>query len=145
VVALAMAAWTSLTLRLHLFQHPRLIRHTFRLPEESRLARAWRRLHGEQLSGHRVDLERRPPRTVWIRVHGTLTGEGAHKLAAGLRRALERKKEWVVLDLARLAELKDGAAQRIAEGLSAYRNRIKIVLPKVGEFAAMAAIFGIYR
>ena len=145
VVALAMAAWTSLTLKLHLFQHPRLIRHTFRLPEESRLARAWRRLHGENLSGHRVDLERRQPRTVWIRVQGTLTGDGAHNLAAGLRRALERKKERVVLDLARLAELKDGAAQRIAEGLSAYRNRIKIVLPKVGEFAAMAAIFGIYR
>jgi haloalkane dehalogenase len=31
---LGLAAWTALTLKLDLFQHPRLIRHTFRMPED---------------------------------------------------------------------------------------------------------------
>ncbi|MBI4585922.1 MAG: cobalamin B12-binding domain-containing protein [Planctomycetes bacterium] len=145
VAALVMALWTALILKLHLFQHPRLIRHTFRLQEDSGLARAWRRLRGEHPAGHRVDVERRPPATVWIRVEGTLAGTGAGKLVADLRRALERKKDQVVLDLARLAELKEGAAERISEGLRAYRDRIRVVLPKVGEIAALATFFGLYR
>ena len=45
VMAAGMAAWTALMLKLDLFQHPRLIRHTFRLCEESRLHGVWRRLH----------------------------------------------------------------------------------------------------
>jgi hypothetical protein len=78
-------------------------------------------------------------------VEGTLAGAGAGKLAADLRRALKRKKDRVVLDLAHLAALKDDAAERIAEGLLAYRNRIRVVLPKVGEIAALATFLGLYR
>jgi haloalkane dehalogenase len=35
LAVLGLAAWTALTLKLDLFQHPRLIRHTFRMPDES--------------------------------------------------------------------------------------------------------------
>ncbi len=145
VAALGMALWTGLTLKLHLFQHPRLIRHTFRLTEASGLARAWRRLGSEDPAGHRVAVERRPQSVVWVRVEGTLAGTGAGQLVLDLCRALERKRDRVVLDLARLTELKEGAAERISEGLRAYRDRIRVILPKVGEIATLATIFGLYR
>ncbi len=132
LLALAMAFWTSLTLKLGLFQHPRLVRHAFRLPEESRLPRAWRRLQGESASGHRVAVERRHPATFWVRVEGTLVATGAERLAMDLRRALRRKKDRVVLDLAHLAELTEEAAQRIVEELHAYRDRVRVVLPELG-------------
>lgn len=143
--ALAMAAWTSLTLRLNLFQHPRLMRHTFRLQEESALARAWRRLRGDDPAGHSVAVEGRPQETVWVRVEGILTGAGASNLAAKLRRALDRRRDRVVLDLGSVAEIKKGAAERMAEGLRAYRDRIRIVVPKLEEIAALATLFALYR
>lgn len=145
VAALVMAAWTALTLKLRLFQHPRLVRHTFRMPEEPRLARAWRRLSGEDPAGHRVAVERRPPAIVWVRVEGRLAGVGAGKLASDLRCALQRRKERVVLDLARSAALSTDAAERIAEGLRAYHDRIRVVLPEVGEIANLSALFALYQ
>lgn len=142
VAALCMAAWTALTLRLHLFQHPRLIRHTFRTQEDSGLARAWRRLRGAHPAGHRVAVEHRTPRTIWVQVEGTLTSVGASKLSADLCRALARGKKRVVLDLARLAHLKAEVAERIASGLSAYRDRIRVVLPAASEILALTALLG---
>jgi len=145
VVALVMALWTSLTLRFGLFQHPRLRRHAFRLHEASGLARAWRRLRGADPEGYRVHVERRSPATVWVRVEGSLAGGGAGRLAAEVGRALERKKkDIVVLDLARVEVLHKGSAERISEGLRAYRDRVKVVLPKVGEIAALT-LFALYR
>ncbi len=145
VAVLAMAAWTGLTLKLHLFQHPRLVRHTFGLADESRLARIWRSLCGEHPAGHRVAVERRSPATVWVRIEGILTGKGAGHLAAGVGRALEKRKDRVVLDLTRLADIKVDAADRMAAGLRAYRDRIRVVLPKAGEIAALATFFALYR
>ncbi len=145
IVALGMAAWTALTLKLDLFQHPRLVRHTFRMPLASRPARAWRRLHGDDPGGHRVEVERRPWSTVWVRVEGRLADAGAGRLAAELRRAMERKRERIVLDLTRLSRMEHTAAERIAEGLRAQRHRIQVLLPRVGEFASLAAVFELYR
>ncbi len=112
-------------------------------PRKRRKAR--RSLLGEDPAGHRVVVDGRPQSTVWVRVEGTLTGRGAGNLAADLRRALKRRKDRVVLDLARLTEVKNGAASSIVEGLRGYRDRIRIVLPKVGEMAALATFFGLYR
>jgi hypothetical protein len=145
LVALAMAVYTGVTLKLDLFQHPRLVRHTFRMPRESRPARAWRRLRGEEAGGHRVEVEKRPWSIVWVRVEGRLAAAGAKRLAEDLRVALDRKKERVVLDLSRLARLEHEAADRMAEGLRNYKDRIRVILPKVGEFASLAAIFTLYR
>jgi len=145
VAAAGMAGWTALTLKLDLFQHPRLIRHTFRSPEESRLARVWRRLHADHAGGHNVAVERRPVSTVWVRVDGHLAAAAASRLADDLRRALDRRRERVVLDLARLAHLEGDASERITETLRFYRDRIRVVLPRVGEFASLAAVFTLYR
>ena len=145
LAAAGMACWTALTLKLDLFQHPRLIRHTFRGCEESPLARVWRRLHENHPGGHNVHVERRPVSTVWVRVEGNLAAHGAGKLADDVRRALDRSRERVVLDLARLARLEAEAAERLTETLRLYRNRIRVILPRVGEFASLAAVFTLYR
>ena len=122
-----------------------LVRHTFRLSEDSRLARVWRRLRGEDPAGHKVVIEHRPVSTVWVRVEGKLAAAGAVRLAQKLRRALDRRKEGVVLDLAPLARIEGEAAERMTEMLRCYRGRIRVILPRVGEFASVAAVFSLYR
>jgi hypothetical protein len=141
-----MALWTGLTLKLDGMQHPRLVRHTFRMPQEdSGLSRAWRRLRGEHPTGLRVQVERRPQSTIWVRLEGSLAAAGARKLAADLRRALEKRKERVVLDLGNLAQLENDAPEGIAEGLRAYRERIRIVAPRISKIAALVTLFGLYQ
>ncbi len=145
VAALGLAAWTGLTLKLGLFQHPRLVRHTFRMPQESLPARVWRHLRREDPAGHQVEVELRPEFTVWVRVEGRLALSGAEKLVAGLRKALGRTEDRLVLDLVHLLQVEREAVERIAEGLKEYRDRIRIVMPLRGEVAALAALFTLYR
>ncbi len=145
IAAVGFAAWTGLTLRLGLFQHPRLIRHTFRMPEESLPARAWHHLKRETPAPHQVEVELRPESTVWVRVRGRLAAAGAEKLVADLREALRRTEDRLILDLRRLLHADPHAAEHLAEGLRAYRDRIRIVMPRTGEFAALAAVLALYR
>ncbi|MEK6610343.1 MAG: cobalamin-dependent protein [Gemmatimonadota bacterium] len=144
VGAVGLATWTGLTLRLGLFQHPPLVRHTFRMLD-GRPGRAWRRLRGEYPAGPSIQVERRPASTVWVFLEGQLTTAAASRFVGDLRAALARRKDRVVLDLARLAGLEDGAAGELAAGLRGHRDRIRIIPPRVGEFAALAAIFSLYR
>jgi len=143
--ALGMAAWTGLALKLGLFQHPRLIRHTFRMPDESRAAGVWHRLRRQYPAAHQVEVELRPESTVWVQVNGRLAQSGAEKLVTGLCEALKRTEDRLILDLGRLLHAEPSAAERIAEGLKVYRDRIRVVLPLTGEMAALAALFALYR
>jgi radical SAM superfamily enzyme YgiQ (UPF0313 family) len=143
--ALGLALWTGLSLKLGLFQHPRLIRHAFRMPEESLPSRVWRRLRGENEEGHRVQVELRPESTVWVTVAGTLSVAGAERLAADLGEGLRRRKERLVLDFERLAQTHHEAVEKLAEQLREYRDRIRVVLPHAEEFAALAVLFPAYR
>ena len=140
---LGLAMWTGLTLKLGLFQHPKLTRHTFRMPDESLPARVWRRLHGDDEVHVRVEL--RPESTVWVTVAGTLSAEGAERLASDLVAGLRRRKERLVLDLERIAKTESEALERLAGQLRAYRDRIRVVLPEAGELAALAMLFAVYR
>jgi hypothetical protein len=141
VGALALAAWTSLTLKLGLFQHPSLIRETFRMPEESLPARVWRRLHGDDAAGHRVEVELRAESTVWVTVRGSLGAAGAEKLASELAAGLRKRKERLVLDLERLAAAERAALEDLARTLRAYGDRVRVLVPQSGELAGMAAMF----
>jgi hypothetical protein len=145
IAAVGLAAWTGLALKLGLFQHPRLIRHTFRMPDESRPARAWHRLKREDHAAHAVEVELRPESTVWVRVRGRLAAVHAEDLAADLREALRRTEDRLILDLRRLLHVDPGAVERIADGLKAYRDRIRVVMPPTGEMASLAALFALYR
>jgi haloalkane dehalogenase len=144
-VALALAAWTGLTLKLGLRQHPSLTRHTFRMPEESLPSRVWRRLRGSDAAGHHVEVELRPEATVWVSVAGRLSLSGADRLASGLREGLTRRKERLVLDLARLAQAEQEALVNLGERLREYRGRIRVVAPPTGEFATLATLFALYH
>jgi len=145
VAALGLAAWTGLTLKLGLFQHPSLMRHTFRMPEDGRPRRAWRRLRPASAESHQVEVELRPESTVWVRLKGRLALAGAETLATGLREALRRTEDRLILDLRRLMPSEPAAAERLASALAAYRDRIRVVMPPTGEMAALSAVFAMYR
>ena len=145
VLMLGLAAWTGLTLKLGLFQHPRLVRHTFRMPNESLPARVWRRLRREDSAGHQVEVKLHPDFTVCVRVEGKLAPSEAKKLVSGLRKALRRTEDRLVLDLVHLLQVEREAVERIAEGLKEYRDRIRIVMPLTDEIAVLAALFTLYR
>jgi radical SAM superfamily enzyme YgiQ (UPF0313 family) len=129
VAAAGFAAWTGLTLRLGLFQHPRLARQTYRMPDDSLPARAWRRLRGEHEDGHSVEAELRAESTVWVTVAGSLNGAGAEKLATDLARGLRKRKERVVIDLQRLVEAETAALEELVAALRAYGDRVQVLVP----------------
>jgi hypothetical protein len=141
VLTLGLATWTGLTLKLGLFQHPRLVRHTFRMPDESLPARVWRRLTREDPAGHQVEVVLQPDFTIRVRVEGQLALRGAEKLVSGLRKALRRTEDQLCLDLEHLLRVEREAVDKIAEGLREYRDRIRIMTPLAGEIAALSALF----
>jgi haloalkane dehalogenase len=143
-IALLMAMWTGLTLKLGLFQHPRLIRHTFRMPQEAAPSRPWHALRNSFRARHWVDAEQRPESMVWVRVEGKLAFSGAERLVRELVHALRESKDRLVLDFARLMASEPAVLKKLAEGLGAYRSRIRIILPKTGELAILTALFALY-
>lgn len=144
VAAVGLAMWTGLTLKLHLFQHPPLVRHTFRM-SDAPVRRPWRKFICQDASGLSVHVEHRPASTVWVHLRGRLNSVHATQFVADLRATLARKDDRVVINMASLADWEEEAVQALAAGLRSYRDRIRIILPLVGEFATLAAIFPLYR
>jgi haloalkane dehalogenase len=142
VAAAGLALWTGLMLKLGLFQHPRLVRHAYRLPEESpRPARPWRRLSERW---HALSLELRPERTVWLSLHGALHAADAARLSKQVREALHRTRDHLVLDLQRLTQLDGEAAQRMVEALREHRARIRILAPRTLAHPGVAAALSMF-
>ncbi|MBI5868223.1 MAG: hypothetical protein HZB43_08055, partial [candidate division Zixibacteria bacterium] len=142
--ALVLAAWTGLTLKLGLFQHPPLVRHTFRM-SDGITGNVWRQFGSETPAGLSIHVEHRPAATVWVHLKGRLNSATAAQFVADLQAALARRDDRVVLNMASLAHLEDDAARALAIGLKCYRDRIRIILPLMGEFAVLATIFPLYR
>jgi anti-anti-sigma regulatory factor len=115
------------------------------MPEESLPAKVWRRLTSRLPEGHSVEVELRPEATVWVRVAGRLNAAGAEELAAGLRDGLRKRKERLVLDFESLVHSEHAVLDQLAERLRSYQGRIRVVVPPAREFAAIAAVFAIYR
>ena len=92
-----------------------------------------------------IQVEHRPAATVWVHLKGQLSSAAATHFVTDLRAALTRQEDRVVLNLADLIDLKDDAASALAAGLKSYGDRIRIILPVMGEVAALAAIFPLYR
>lgn len=144
VGALGLAAGTGLTLKFGWFQHPRLIRNTFRMGEESLPARLWRRLCEASSEEHRVEVELRPESTVWVRVEGTLSRASAERLAERLRDGLAKRKERLVLDFNRVRAMEEQAACELVDRLKSYADRVRVIGPRKSEFAALAGLFSLY-
>jgi hypothetical protein len=154
-VALAAAAWTALKLRLGIFQHPRLGRVSFRIPEEGlglRAARIWESLRDEGTCPHlniQVDLQH-AKRQVWVKLNGALDRLRAERLAGRIKEYLEKDQGTLILDLENVKASEEKALETLANRLGAYRRRIRIRLPKnylnhAAQFLILAQIFKHYR
>ena len=151
VLAVGAALWTSVTLKFNWFQHPKLMRTTYRLPEARWSGfEMWEQLHRKVSSRDfsiQVELQH-AKQQVWMRLEGALSKRDAEGLAQRLSESLARSKNQLVLDLNKLhwdkADLKP-----LREKLAEYRSRIRVVLPKLSaahpEVILIASLFNHYR
>ena len=152
VVAVGAALWTGLTLKLNLFQHPKLIRKSYRMP-----AKRWagfdlweglRRKAAFPNLSIQVDLQH-AKQQVWMRLEGRLSRAEAEGLGQRIRESLARSKSRLVLDLKKLQWDKVDDLLPLREKLAAYRSRIRLILPKVAaahpEVILLASMFQHYR
>src|SRR5260370_4255453 len=133
-MAVGAALWTWLTLKLNLFQHPRLERTGYQMSEKSWSAfDLWEEFHAKVAGPNfsvKVELQH-AKKQVWMRLEGALSSSDAEGLAQRLRDSLARSKNRLVLDLNKLHWEKVGDLRPLREKLSAYRDRIRVVLPKL--------------
>jgi radical SAM superfamily enzyme YgiQ (UPF0313 family) len=148
VLGVAAALWTGLTLKLDLFQHPKLIRTTYRVPGRRWGAfEMWEKFHAASASpafSTQVEL-RHSTKEVWIRLEGALSASDAEKLGQRIQDSLARCKSKLVLDFKKLHWDKVENLEPLREKLAAYRSRIRVVLPKLSlahpELILLAAMF----
>ncbi len=154
VLALAAAGWTKLTLKLDLFQHPKLERTTFRFPSKQRWAalEAWEKeLHRKFNSKNfAVQVEfQHAKEQVCLRLEGVLSKNDAEGLAQHLSQSLARSKSKLVLDFNKIRWEKATDFKPLRDKLSNYRSRIQVVLPKLSaahpELILLAAMFSNYQ
>ncbi len=151
VLAVGAALWTALTLKMDWFQHPKLIRTTYRLPDKRWSAfEMWDELHRKVASPDfsiRVELQH-AKQQVWMRLEGALSANEAEGLAHGIQESLARSKNPLVLDLKKLRWDKTTDLKPLREKLANYRSRIRVVLPKLSaahpELILMASMFHHY-
>jgi hypothetical protein len=155
LIALGAAAWTALKLRLDIFQHPRLSRVSFRMPEEGLgiwATKIWESLRDESISPHfsiQVDLQH-AKRQVWVRLNGVLDNLRAERLAQRIKEYLEKDRGKLILDLEKVRDLEGKSLDALANKLRAYRHRIRIRLPRnymshAAQFLFLAQVFKIYK
>ena len=151
VLAVGAALWTAVTLKFDYFQHPKLQRTTYRLPEKRWSAfDLWQEFHAKMANPNfsvKVELQH-AKQQVWMRLEGRLTKADAEKLGQRLRDSLARSRSRLVLDLNKLHWDKVENLGPLCEKLQAYRSRIRVVLPKLSaahpELLLLASMFHHY-
>ncbi len=151
-LAVGAALWTGLTLKLNLFQHPKLTRTLYRLPGKRWSAfDLWEKFHREapipELS-IQVELQH-SRKQVWMRLEGALSATAAERLGQRLRDSLARSKNRLVLDLKKLHWDQTHDLRPLREHIAAYRSRIRLILPKLSvvhpELLLLAGMFQHYK
>ncbi len=148
VLGVAAALWTGLTLKLDLFQHPKLIRTAYRVPGRRwgafEMWEEFRRKTASPAFSTQVEL-RHSTKEVWIRLEGVLSTSDAEALGQRIQDSLARCKSKLVLDFKKLHWDKVENLEPLREKLAAYRSRIRVVLPKLSlshpELILLAAMF----
>jgi hypothetical protein len=151
VMAVGAALWTGLTLKLDLFQHPKLQRTAYRLPVKSWSAFGlWEEFQEKMASPNfsvRVELQH-AKKQVWMRLEGSPSTSDAERLAQGLSDSMAGSKNRLVLDLKRLQLNKAEDLLPLGEKLASYRDRIRVILPKLSaahpELLLLAGMFRHY-
>jgi len=152
VLAVGAALWTGLTLKLDLFQHPKLVRTTYRLPDKSWSAfHLWEEIpHNISIPGLsiRVDLQH-AKKQVWLRLEGVLSAANSEGLAQRIKDSLAQSKCRLVLDLNKLRCEEADDVRPLLEKLSGDRSQIRLVLPKLSaahpELMLLVAMFHQYK
>jgi hypothetical protein len=152
LLAVGAALWTGLTLKLDLFQHPRLMRTMYRMPAE-RWAGAdlWEELRRKvALPNLSIQVEwQHAKEQVWLRLEGRLSRAEAEGLGQRIRDSLAQSKSRLVLDLKKLQWDKVDDLHPLREKLAAHRSRIRLILPKLAaahpEVILLASMFQHYR
>ncbi|MGA9450757.1 MAG: hypothetical protein WBW41_05345, partial [Verrucomicrobiia bacterium] len=150
-LAVGAALWTGITLKLDLFQHPKLQRTTYRVPEKSWSAfdlwEEFQKKHPFPNFSVQVELQH-AKQQVWMRLEGSLSAADAEGLGQRIRDSLARSRNRLVLDLHRLHWDKVDDLRPLREKLVAYRSRIRLVLPKLSashpELLLLAGMFHHY-
>ncbi|MBI4658426.1 MAG: cobalamin B12-binding domain-containing protein [Verrucomicrobia bacterium] len=151
-LAVGAALWTALTLKLDLFQHPKLQRTAYRTPGSRWSAfDLWEEIQRKVSSPDfsiQVELQH-ARKQVWLRLEGALSSKDAEGLGQRIRDSLARSKSRLVLDLKRLHWDKVDDLRPLREKLTDYRSRIRLVLPKLSaahpEIILLASMFHHYR
>lgn len=134
VMAVGAALWTSVRLKLNLFQHPKLIRTTYRMPDKRwGTFEMWEKLHRKVVSPDfsiQVELQH-AKQQVWMRLEGALSRTEAEGLAHRISESLAPSKSRLVLDLNNLQCDKTTDLQPLREKLANYRSRVRVILPKL--------------
>jgi haloalkane dehalogenase len=152
VMAVGAALWTASTLKLNLFQHPKLKRTMYRMPAKRRagvdLWEELRRKHAIPNLSIQVELQH-AEQQVWMRLEGRLSRAESEGLGQRIRDSLARSKSRLVLDLKKLQWDKVDDLHPLREKLAAYRSRVRLVLPKLAaahpEVTLLAGMFQYYR
>ena len=152
VLAVGAALWTALTLKMDWFQHPKLIRTTYRLPEQRWSAfEMWEELHRKVASPDfsiQVELQH-AKQQVWMRLEGALSTNEAEGLAHRISESLARSKNRLVLDFNKLRWGPATDLKPLREKLADYRSRIRVVLPELSathpELLLVAGMFHHYH
>jgi radical SAM superfamily enzyme YgiQ (UPF0313 family) len=151
VVGIGAALWTAATLKLNLFQHPKLMRTTYRMP-----SRRWRAFELWEELPHKISIPELAVRVelqharkqVWMRLEGALSSAHAEGLGQRIHDSLARSKARLVLDLKNLHWDKIDDLAPLREKLAAYHSRIRLVLPKLSaahpELILLASMFRHY-
>ena len=134
VLAVAAALWTGLTLKLNLFQHPKLTRTSYRM-----LGKRWSafemweglcRKSASQQFSIRVDLQH-AKQQVWMRLEGALSSTDAESVARRIHQSLGQCKNRLVLDFQSLRWDEATDLKPLREKLANFRSRIRVVLPNL--------------
>ncbi len=146
------ALWTSLTLKLDLFQHPHLSRTSYRMPSQPRKGLdLWEQFQRQAPAPDlTIQVELQPSRQqVWMRLEGGLSAAQAHGLGQRLRDSLARTKSRLVLDMKQLHWDKVEDLEPLRVKLAAYRSRIRLILPRLSaahpELILLASMFHHYK
>jgi haloalkane dehalogenase len=152
VMAVGAALWTGLTLKLDLFQHPKLIRTAYRVPAKRWAGTdLWEELHRKPaIPNLSIRVEMQPAQQqVWLRLEGNLSRAGAEGLGQRIRDSLTRSKSRLVLDLKKVHWDKVEDLRPLRDKLAAHRSRIRLILPKLAaahpEVILLAGMFQHYR
>lgn len=152
VAALGAAVWTGITLKLNIFQHPKLTRTAYRWPEKRWSAfELWDEFRRKNLLPNlsiQVDLQH-ARKQVWLRLEGVLSAADARGLGQRLRESLAQSRAKLVLDLQKLQWDKIEDLQGLRDTLASYRSRIRLVLPNLSaahpELLLLAGMFQTYH